>query len=673
MHRGSVANNTNQYQVLIAKLENGEWSHPEPLFSLASSSNRPAVENISWCSDSDSFLFLGENPGETHQLYRYSVSQRTIRRASQHVTNVLRFGATADCRKVALIADRSSEQLFGPQERMQGLPISTQFIFDLVRSQTSQASSAGFDTVDADLLILDTASSHEPRFITTVPGWSGTPTLSPNAQFVAIPMPQSGNFDYWRDYEWPYLRTLLADGPPGGRSPLWSLHLIDVSSGETSLLLNAPFVGDGLLWSNRSDALYVSSTYLPLLGAERAERARRRSHTFVAEVSVPEGRVRPICQGGGTPLRAAEARNLIVGSSNCGGSDTVSTLRYERRGSEWRLVERVTGPISPQRRERFDTSPQLVVRDQLERENVLIDLDDWNDMAGLIRPQELQVRTPQGAVIPVGVYYPRDFRVGRRYPVVVQTHGWNSATFHLDGPRGMTSGYAAQALASSGIIVLQVQDHTESDNPDINSPAEVTQALAAYEAAIAHLDEMGAVDLDRIGILGFSATCAFVKHALQSSQYRFAAASIIEGFDDGYFQYVLFQNQVSVARIFEGRNAGMPYGSGLRTWLERSPSFSMDEVTTPVRLVALNPLGVLAEWEWFGALSRLDRPVDFVAIEDGVHNLVRPRDRMIASDQNVDWFRFWLQGYEDPDPAKREQYVRWRALRESQDGSTGLQ
>jgi len=33
----------------------------------------------------------------------------------------------------------------------------------------------------------------------------------------------------------------------------------------------------------------------------------------------------------------------------------------------------------------------------------------------------------------------------------------------------------------------------------------------------------------------------------------------------------------------------------------------------------------------------------------------------------VDWYRFWLQGYEDPNPAKAEQYERWRALRSIQE------
>lgn len=33
---------------------------------------------------------------------------------------------------------------------------------------------------------------------------------------------------------------------------------------------------------------------------------------------------------------------------------------------------------------------------------------------------------------------------------------------------------------------------------------------------------------------------------------------------------------------------------------------------------------------------------------------------------NVDWFRFWLQDYEDPDPTKAEQYACWHELRKMQ-------
>ena len=39
---------------------------------------------------------------------------------------------------------------------------------------------------------------------------------------------------------------------------------------------------------------------------------------------------------------------------------------------------------------------------------------------------------------------------------------------------------------------------------------------------------------------------------------------------------------------------------------------------------------------------------------------------MVSQGGSVDWFRFWLQDHEDPDPTKVEQYKRWRELRTMQ-------
>ena len=52
-----------------------------------------------------------------------------------------------------------------------------------------------------------------------------------------------------------------------------------------------------------------------------------------------------------------------------------------------------------------------------------------------------------------------------------------------------------------------------------------------------------------------------------------------------------------------------------------------------------------------------------IYIPDGTHVLEKPWDRMISQQGNVDWFCFWLEGKEDPDPGKTEKYERWRELR----------
>jgi acetyl esterase/lipase len=65
------------------------------------------------------------------------------------------------------------------------------------------------------------------------------------------------------------------------------------------------------------------------------------------------------------------------------------------------------------------------------------------------------------------------------------------------------------------------------------------------------------------------------------------------------------------------------------------------------------------------ALRRLGKPVEQFIYPGAPHVFDSPSQRMASMQRNLDWFRFWLQDYEDPDPHKAEQYRRWRALRES--------
>jgi hypothetical protein len=55
-----------------------------------------------------------------------------------------------------------------------------------------------------------------------------------------------------------------------------------------------------------------------------------------------------------------------------------------------------------------------------------------------------------------------------------------------------------------------------------------------------------------------------------------------------------------------------------------------------------------------------------IVLPHAPHLLVKPWERMVSQQGDVDWFTFWLQGYEDPDPAKRDQYTRWEHLRDLQ-------
>lgn len=54
---------------------------------------------------------------------------------------------------------------------------------------------------------------------------------------------------------------------------------------------------------------------------------------------------------------------------------------------------------------------------------------------------------------------------------------------------------------------------------------------------------------------------------------------------------------------------------------------------------------------------------DIYVFPNETHIKFQPRHKLAVYERTVDWFRFWLQGYEDPSPAKVGQYRVWRQMK----------
>jgi hypothetical protein len=137
-------------------------------------------------------------------------------------------------------------------------------------------------------------------------------------------------------------------------------------------------------------------------------------------------------------------------------------------------------------------------------------------------------------------------------------------------------------------------------------------------------------------------------------------------------QYMLFgvgRPMDEAAQIYGAR----PFGAGLGAWTQAAPGFLLHQLQTPLRIEAIGPTGLLAEWETYASLRAQRKPVTLIYLPNGKHVLQRPLERLASQQGNVDWFRFWLQDEEDPNPAKLKQYARWKAIRENESGSLPLQ
>jgi dipeptidyl aminopeptidase/acylaminoacyl peptidase len=675
VERGNLEENTNEYSLLLWSTEAfGQRAvPPEVLLVMSSSSNRPAIQEVRWLSDNETVMFLGEHPGELQQLYALNIRTKTLRRITNHPTNLIAYSATPEGDSWVFVAERLSKNKGGEQVEKNGLAIGDRVLLDLVPKTDGVLD----PSEGGELYVQLRGGRPEPAFPQgTIDRLGSKASISPDGRFLLLSTRVLDIPEIWKEYTDNRVRT-EANLVRKPHEPSWleRFELIDTSTRKGKILLDAPLKGiDGpvSLWMPDSRSVLLSGVFLPLDEVSAVEREKRTSASYSVEVQVPSGATREITNQDRKLLEwDPRCRCVVLAANNSGAGDAIGTKVYFRKeGEEWREVKTLsedgrgqTGPAIVVQ-EDMTTPPRIFAVDpRIKQEQLLLDLNPQFRSLHFAREEEFYWQGKQGQDFRGGLYYPVDYVPGRRYPLVIQTHAFNPRKFWIDGP--WTTAFAAQPLAGKNMFVLQADESYENQN----SEAEVDREVDRLETAVDALDKRGLIERDRVGVLGFSRTCLFVKYALTHSNYRFAAASVTDGIDGGYFQYLLTSGISAFSAIGEGLNGGMPWGEGRESWWRRSPGFNLEKVDTPLMITALSRASLMGEWEWFAGLRRLGKPVDCILIEAEEHVLKRPWDRRISQQGTVDWFTFWLKDEEDSDPAKAEQYARWRRLRKSRDNN----
>jgi dipeptidyl aminopeptidase/acylaminoacyl peptidase len=347
-----------------------------------------------------------------------------------------------------------------------------------------------------------------------------------------------------------------------------------------------------------------------------------------------------------------------------------ATMLYAHREGTWQVTERAQADADARHNGLSITvkeglnQPPLLVAATSNASRVLWDPNPQLKNISLGEVSIFRWKDGKGREMEGDLYKPANYHPGERYPLVILTHGNYADQFR---PSGLfTTAFGAQELASTGIAVLQVLENCigGAENPD-----EGPCAVSVYESAVDRLAAEGLVDREKVGIIGFSHTCFYVMFALtMNSTLHLRAASVNDGYMNDYLQ---FMAEPSPGKS-EPWNGAAPFGEGLQLWLKRSPSFNLDKIDAPLLMMSGTGgqgSGGLFMWGPYAGLYSLKKPVDLILLNTSEHGITNPAVRMVSQGTNVDWFRFWLQGYEDPDPARAEQYKRWRQLRDLQAAS----
>ncbi len=422
------------------------------------------------------------------------------------------------------------------------------------------------------------------------------------------------------------------------------------------------------MWSHDSKSLLLCGVLLPLNVDDPIELESRRSSKFVVEITLPGRTFVKITNQELSPVQWDAQTNVVqfhVGQNQNRAGSVPETVHYRKTGEVWERSPDDSASVNDcwpdiLAEQDLDLPPRIVAVDpKTKRKTTILDLNPQFAELAFGKVEEINWQDGTGNHVSGGLYLPPNYIPGKKYPLVIQTHGFEPNTFVIDGPHMTAS--AAQSLASRGIVVLQIRDIFYDS---LDTPQEAERAMRAYETAVEYLDTRGIIDSRLVGLVGFSRTSLYVKYTLTHSRRHFAAAIVSDGIDAGYFQYLMDYNaDPTGASEFDSIIGSPPFGAGLSLWLKNSPGFLLDKVQTPLLIQALGPDSILGEWQWFGGLKRLEKPVAMVYLPAASHVLVRPWDRIVSQEGALDWFSFWLKGEEDRNPAKAQEYLRWREFR----------
>ncbi len=663
--RGKLKQNTTEYSILLYEIGKSlGQSHFKTLVSLESSSNREAINDITWLDDNETILFRGETIGEQSQLYLVKCSSGKIKRLTNQSSNVISYSVSKDTHQIAFVAEGRTVELITQSSLRKGFHPTSEVLSDLIQGHLRE-------------------KDHETElFVATEGGRLAKPMqvrnrvdekpvfLSPDGRSLVVVTNMTEKPALWSEYKdkGGLLQNVFRRKlPKGALTWMFRYELVDIKTGLSRVLLDAPisYYGSEVAWLADSQSIVLTGVYLPLDVSDSAERAAREKTPFPVEVKIATLEVTKIADHDlkllGWDAQRHAWRFEARGESH--GADRSPVEFYQKSAGRWERSNSGSGDADRPdiiAEQNINTPPRIVAVDsKTGQKTTLLDLNPQFKELAFATVKLLKWMDGSGHEVQGGLYLPPDFVPGRKYPLVIQTHGFDPGLFFIDGP--FATAFAAQPLAGKGIVVLQVPG--ENDWNVMGTPQEAPRAMKIFENAIDYLDAQGIIDRNRVGLIGFSQTCFHVQYTLTHSKYHFAAVVIADGLDGGYFQYLAFANSAPYLTSYqEDTNGGSPFGEAFGQWMKSAPGFLLNRVQTPLRLQAIEPSSLLEEWEWWIGLTRLGKPVDLIYIPTGYHILQKPWDRMVSQQGDVDWFCFWLKGDEDPDPSKAEQYARWREL-----------
>lgn len=650
---GDLSRKENRSQIILFDLtQKFEEIAPRVIAEFASATSYHPVAKLQWLSDSKALTFAAANAREAPKIYRVDINGKTDV-LTNDLSNLKSFEVSRNGKMI--VANRNIDHI-PPKNSPQCAVICRSPLTWLNDLFTPG------DAADPAISIIHArhGSANFPKpasvndNIDKCARWNPG-GISPDERYVLQTCTYKRAPTFWNKFTG---SAKIAECLNLGYNYCFSqIFLYDAKKKEMQKLNDTLWVNYGVrhtkwhpIWIDDGAKLVLPGT-MDVRAEADAGVSRSFERLAVLAVDVESGVVSLI---GYLPPEASEvtsvawdqpSQTVSLGISDPKGA-AVEPVHWRRNGEHWIDSENPQQENTQELR-RFEFSiqqglnerPTLVLHNrQTGERRTVLDPNEWLDEFALGKVEEITVRTKGGGEAKGALYFPVDYQPGKRYPLVLQGHGYQPR-FSL---WGVSRNFAAQAMAARGIMVLQYSDRylaSFKGKRVVGTPDEWPAVLDGYESAITMLDQRGLIDTGRIGLIGWSRTGPHIAHVISHSDIVFKAGAFTESSDVGWWYYMSSPPTWDNIESWQG---GAPFGKGIIPWLENTPTFNLDRFRTPMLFWVG---GVSPDtWDMFAGLHRLGIPVErWFTPNSDEHDVFSVPERIETTTRLVDWFSFWLE------------------------------
>lgn len=312
------------------------------------------------------------------------------------------------------------------------------------------------------------------------------------------------------------------------------------------------------------------------------------------------------------------------------------------------LVKAKNAEVYSYTKETYQEAPNVYISDNFKTENKISNINAQQSQYNWGTTELISWTTPKGYQSKGILYKPEDFDPNKKYPMIVYFYeklsdGLNRYIAPSPTPSRLNIPY----FVSNGYLVFTPDISYEDGHPG-------KSAVEYINSGVESLKKNSWVNGDKIGIQGQSWGGYQVSYLItQNDMYAaaWAGAPVVNmtsaygGIRWSTGMNRQFQYEKSQSRI------GKTLWEAPELYLENSPLFHLDKVTTPVVIMSNDKDGAVPWYqgiEMFTALRRLDKKVWLLNYNNDDHNLTKRQNKKDIQIREQQFFDYYLKDAKAP-------------------------